>query len=286
MADTTDDKTDDNTEGELPAPSGKTPKPRVRRGPDFSQRLPGGELPLVTDLMSETITDITDDMGGWAMGGLGFWLASMVVTMISIPVLYIAIFGGMFGGMFVGFGFGAAIGNEDLGVLLGTLLMILAMFGAMFAFVGILTATFMPMTGSMYRAVRDHQLGERTMHIGSAFDTATVGIVSIILAGLLSGLLGTMGLFFFYIGALVVHALLHLMVPAVALHRVGPLEGARMSIGQLMKEPGWSLGFWGLSLVIAMIGAYIPVLGTMVWFVFVTKGYRAVFGDGETPYEA
>ncbi len=259
--------------------------------PDFTSHVTGGYTPSVTDLASSAISDVTDNLGPYALAGLGLSLLNIVVLFIAIPLTYLGVGFGVMAGMFGGgaIGIAALAVNETLGLILTSFLPFIGMFVGMMLPIAALSIglTFItaPVGASMYRAIAERQRGGEELTIASAFSSLGTNVVGVIGTTLLFLLFFIPGIMMCYIPGFIVSFALHWAIPAAALHNRSPLEAVMQSIKHVQENTLWHLGFWGLGIAIAMISGYIPVIGQMVLFSYIIKGYRAAFGDGPEPYQ-
>lgn len=262
--------------------AGKTSKP-YRVG-----ALDGGELPEVGALFSETLAEFTDNIGPYALAGLGQLMVVIPVTVVALIGFYVVFFGGMFGTWMVGAVFASVLSqiSEDLGgiaMLIASLASMLVPVLLMLPFLLILIAALVPIQASMIRAVAAHQRGERPLDLMASFSTATQGLSSVLLAGVIMATLTILGLVLCYLPALVVPIFFGFTTSFAALHRVGGLQAAQMSLKHALGHLNWYLMFGLMSILINMVSVYIPVLGPMFSVALHVRAYRALFGDGETP---
>src|SRR5687768_2800127 len=122
---------------DLPA---EVPKGKVGIG-----LLPGGELPDVGKILTETFSEFGENIGPYAMAGLGHFLVMMPIIFVTIMVGYLVLFGGMIGTMAIGSVLSVMIsetlgsGLGDIGILLTSILSVVVpilMFVGLLAFVG------------------------------------------------------------------------------------------------------------------------------------------------------
>jgi len=256
-----------------------------------SPRLAGGELPSVTELFSSVIQDVGDDLGGYAIAGLGYWLVQIAATMILIPVIYAAIIGGMLAGMAGGAGLGGLVGSvagdPDVGGAVGGIGMILGMtvgtFVPLFLVILAFTAVISPLSASLIRAIAAKQRGDEPLTIGSAFSTYTQDLVKVVGVQVVLMTLGMLALMACYFPVFFVGIPFGFAFTLVALHRRGPIDAVKLSFAHFMAHKQWHLGFWGMGIVAGIIGAYVPVIGMTVSLSYFVKVHRAVFGDDEEP---
>lgn len=259
------------------------PKPYVL-GP-----LAGGDLPDVGSLLTETFAEFGDNIGPYAMAGVGLMLVTMPLAFVMIFGIYIVVFGGMFGTMIAGAAFSVFVSqtvSEDLGAVamvvtqLATIAVPVVLVVGAVAAIGAILA---PLNASLARAVAAQQRGGPKLELTSPFSTFTQDLVSVVVAALLIAALVTMGAFLCYLPALAVPLLFGFGTTMVALHRTGAGQGLRTSMQHALGHLSWHLPFGLLYLVFSMVAGYVPVLGPMFLVAFHVRAYRHVFGDGEEP---
>jgi hypothetical protein len=263
-------------------------KPESKAKPYKTGPLPGGQLPDVGTLFSETMAEFMDNIGPYAMAGLGQMLVVFPVTFIAIFVMYGVLALG-WGGSIVLTGVLSGIA-ANVSEELAELVAMFGLLGSMFVplllmiplFVGII-ALFAPMSASLYRAMAAHQRGEKQLELGSSFSTMGQGLVSVIVAALIVGTLAMLGAMMCYLPVIAVSILFGFTMGFVALHRVGAMQAARMSMQHALAHLNWYVMFGILSLVLGMVAYYIPVVGPMFAVSFHVRAYRSLFGDGVEP---
>lgn len=240
---------------------------------------PADELPSAIDLVSDSFKTFMDDIGPFALGGLGAFLAGLAAMVVIFSLGFGCLFGGVFGGMILVGGAGAS-GSEELAAgagLLSTLIFLvsyLGMFLVIFLGTAIVTG---PLNGSLMRAADVHLRGGPKVGFGSAFSTMTQQPVKDILAPMGLGLSIMLGLFVFYVGALFAVFFLHWWPFYVWLDGASPLEGAKRAFNHSKDNLTWHLGVFGLALAIGLVANYVPVLGPMFASIYQLKAYRAVY---------
>ncbi len=248
-------------------------------------REPGGPLPPIGELLSETLADVRTHFEGYLMVGLAHWL-------VLVPVSVLFVFGAMLvmyavmgvGIVFsVGLGEGFAIaGNRDLRdvvVLLGSVFSIGG--GLLLFFVGItgLAAAFAPLNASVMRAIAAHQRGDAPLRFDAAFATLRQDLGATIGVALLTGLLSVVGVLFCYVGALVAGVFFGFAPSLVALHRRGPWEAVGIAARHALARPGDHLLMALTLLMMQFVAAYVPVLGHAFVLAFSVRAFRKMYGD-------
>ncbi len=250
---------------------------------------PGGSLPPIGALFSETFDDLIKNIGPYVLAAVGFFVVvmpvGMVAGMIGMVGMYVVLFGGIIGSAALG----QAAGDSDVGGLI-TAVGSLGSFGLAFVafafFIAVSSAVGAPFGASLNRAIAAHQRGEGTLAFNSAFSTATQDIGSSLVVAALVAFAGLLGMLFCYVGALVPAVLFSFAPTMVALHRQGALAAFSRCARHAMANPGehvvWALVYLGS----AMVSAYIPVIGTAFLLALNVRAYRKVFGDGPEPAHA
>lgn len=234
---------------------------RSEAAPDaaWPARLPSadGELPSVVGLLNACLEDVKRDLAPLALAGLGFTLAVLAVVVVALPTGLV-------------FALPGAIAEDELLTTLGLLVWMLF-------YVGLLLAVSAPLTGSVMRAVDDYLQHGTPLTFGSAFRTPANALWPMIAFMALSATATLFGMMFCYLPGLAVALLLGLGSQAVALDGLGPLAAIRRSVGHARAHFTWHLGFWGLGFAILMVGQYVPIIGPMVYYLYIIRGYRALF---------
>lgn len=235
-------------------------------------------LPQVTDLLSETISAVTNDFAGFFLAGVGPMAIALALGLGGSVLIYAGAFAAMMPGL--------AAQDETLtiaGAVGGFTLGFMALIGASV----VLTA---PMTASLHRAVWQYmQTGEK-LTIGAPFSTIGQDVVRVVIfqLGLLTAVI--IGSLFCYLPGIAIAGLLMFAGPAVYIHRMPIGAAIGLSVRHVQREPGWHLGLFGLAFVVSMVLSYVPILGMALLMtvhpLLVLKAYRAAFGAGEEPVEA
>lgn len=251
---------------------------------------PGGRRLAIGEILPETFQEFLQNIAGYLMGGLGFFLVAMPVGMLLGFVAVFVMYGVMIGGSLLSFVAGAAVGGgtgeDELGAIIGmfgSMGSMLLAFVALFALIGLVGAALAPLSASLVRAVAAHQRGEKPLELSSAFSTFSEAMWPAILTTGLVTVATIFGAMFCYVGALV-PALLFGFAPYVAyLHKKGGFEALRISARHAMAAPGdhflFILVYFGMS----MVAAYIPVLGHAFLVAMMVRAYRRMYGDGPEP---
>ncbi len=249
---------------------------------------PGGEFPAIGDLLTETMEEFQDNMAKYVLAGVGQFLVIMPVVFVGIFVLYFGIAIGMGVVMVCGAIIGGLLAeyvNEGLGFLvlmltqLGSILVPILF---LVAFIGGLAALLAPFNASLVRAVAGHQRGELELDFPAVFATVGKDLPKVIGAGILLGMMSTVGLMMCYFPALAVPIVFGFVAPLVALHRLGAIDGVKTALAHFMAHSSWVGTLGVVYLGLSMVAAYVPILGPAFILAFHVRAYRKVFGDGET----
>ncbi len=246
-----------------------------------TQRFAGGQLPPVGTVLSETLSAFTRDMGPYALAGLGQLVVVLPVVFGLFITLYAAIVVVAFGGM-AGAAVVAESGSEE-GAAAMSLLLVGVLVLLVLGMIGLVNALLAPVFGSLYRAIAQFQRGEGELGFGSAFSSLGTQLVPGIVVMILVMVLVSIGAVLCYLPALLVGFFIPWAFPLVALHGVGPFAALKRSAGCARRHFSWHLGFFGYSLLVNIVGNYIPLVGPMFALAFHVRVYREVFGDGAVP---
>ncbi len=247
---------------------------------------PGGQLPDMGRLLQATIGDLSDNLAGYILVGLGQMLVVLVASVVLVPALYIGMalifcFGSMLSGLLSGIVM--AITNSDglaaVFSLFGTLLTFACTFGAMFLLIGGLIALIAPVTGSLNRAVAAHQRGEGKLDFNGAFSTAKEELIpGITVTAITTGII-LLGVMMCYIPGIFAMGLLSFAPCLVYLHRRSATQAVSMAVTHAMANPQFYLVFCLAMFGITLIASYIPLLGPAFIVAFHVRAFRMVFGD-------
>jgi hypothetical protein len=249
------------------------------------QKADGGNYPDLATLLSATMGDVVDHIGPYALGSLAF-------TVVSIPTVFVAIFGGYFlffvvyaVGAVVSIGVGDAVGGDageaivGLGVIASLLLGMAAMFLAIMGAGAIIA----PVMAGYQRGIARHQRGDGPMDFMTPFQLASTDAVSVISTGFIVATLSLIGLMFCYVGIIPVIYACFFAAPLVSLHRMGPIAAITTSAKLAFGNVGWALPTMLVTMIVGMLAGYVPVLGTAFNVALHVRIHREVFGDGEEP---
>lgn len=239
---------------------------------------PEAGLPNVTDLAKKVWEEVQKDFAGFLMAGLVPFIGSVMAGFGMVIVIY--------GGMFIGMVPGMLIGDEAI-TALGSMA---GLFGSIFFAMMLLMAVIAPLTASLHRAVWNYLEKGEKLTISSSFSTVTQDLGRVIAFQLLVICATMIGAMMCYLPALIVGAALMFAGPAIYIHRLGIGEAVSLSIRHTQRNPGWHIGFFGISFLITIVLSYIPILGGLMLMtvhpMFVLLAYREVFGAGERPRDS
>lgn len=249
--------------------------------------LPGGALPDIGTLLSDTMADMTEDLGPYLLAGLGVMVISMPIVLGFIFFLYLGMFIVLFAMMGAGMAITVAM-SEMLGDTfgaIGALLTQLGSFAGLFAFimvaVALLSMILAPFNASVTRAIALYQRGGAKPEFNAAFNTASKDIPKVIGIAALTGLLSAVLLMFCYVPALAVPVVFGFAAGFAALHGAGPRDAMKLSIAHFRQHPGWHVQFGLIYTLLFMVASYVPVLGPMFMTALWVRTYRELFGDGD-----
>lgn len=256
----------------------------------MTTREPGGGIPSIGALFSETLTDLTQNIAGYLMAGLALIVVVVPIAMIASTVgvvgLYAVMGVGVFASALGGAAIGEATGDSDVAGLVtmfGSLGSSLLAFAVFFVFIAGLTGAMAPISASLYRAIAAHQRGEAPLTFGGAFSTVRQDVLSTAGALFLTTGATFVGLLFCYVGAFVPAILFSFAFTMVALHRKGAMEALSTCARHAMARPGEHATFVLAYIGTSLFASYIPVLGHMFMLSLAVRAYRKMYGDGAEP---
>jgi hypothetical protein len=248
-------------------------------------RLPGGEVPDVGRILSDTTAEFMADLGPYALAGLGYQLVVVPVVIVMFLGIYLGLT------VFIALGLVASLSGAfvvgeifgpDLGALAAFVLQMIA-FAASFLVLGALTlvlaAPLAVVHAGLVRAIAAHQRGDEVLDLGAPFRHMRGGLSSIMVAFALYGGLVLVGAVMCYLPALLVPLFFGFALTLVSLHGRGAVAGFRESLAAMLAHPQQHVALWGLSLVLGLVGAYVPVIGPMFALALHVRAHRTIFGD-------
>ena len=264
------------------------PEPEAKPKNYSTEPEPGGRLPDVGQLFTETMNEFMDNIGPYVLAGLGLTVVVVPITFLTIFVAYAVIFGGIFGISIVGAiaAVAAAEVSEGLAGFVMLVFQILALvvpFGGFFLLIAGMMALLAPLNASLARAVAEQQRGGKKLDFSSTFSSITRDLVKVISVAGMMGLMTTLGALACYVPALGVLFLFGFAISMVALHRMAPVTALKANLAHAMAHLQWHVLFGALYLVVFMVGSYVPVVGSMFVVAFHVRAYRTIFGDGDEP---
>jgi hypothetical protein len=251
---------------------------------ETQRRLPGGQLPDIGTLVSESFTDFTENLAPYVLGYLGVVVVSVPVTILLIIAIYFLMFVGMMAVMVVMVGAIAALG-EDVGLVVGVFAELVGFMGlfVMFAALGAVIRAFVaPFNASLYRAMAAQQRGEGDMEFGAAFQTIKQDIVPVVLVNVAYGMLIAVGLMMCYLPALLVPLCFGFADTLVALGRKTMGRAFAENFEHLKENPAWHGTYLAVSIGLMMVAQYIPILGTAFMVSLHVRTYRYLWGDPDS----
>jgi len=244
-----------------------------------AEGVPADELPSAVDLIQDGLKVFMDDVGPFALGGLGITLVGMGAGLIVSTLSLGCLFGGFFLSAMVMAG-GGSTGSDELAAAgggAGLLLMLVSYLGFFIVLFAGLAITTAPFNGSLMRAVDEHLAGGEKVSFGSAFDTAFKQPVKDIVATFGFMIAMVLGVFVLYVGALFSAFFLSWWPISAHVDGLGTGAAASRSFSHAKDNLVWHLGVFGLGIGVGLIANYIPVLGPMFLTLYHVKAYRAAY---------
>ena len=235
-----------------------------------------GSLPKVFDLLNLCINDLRQNFAGYLLAGLGL----LVVILPMVILVYVGIFAAIVPGIVVG----QTTGNDDL----GGLVTVGGVFLGVFVMIFVMMVVMAPINGSLYRNVLASLRGEQPLGFGACFSRMFEDVGKVVLLMLIQGALTLVGVLLCYVPGLLVAMFLNFALPAVIVHKLGPMDAIGLSVRHVKANLSWHLGFWALGLAMMMISSNVPIVGLVgipMYAAYQLRAYRQVFGDGEMPIE-
>lgn len=204
-----------------------------------------------------------------------FILASLGIMAVTVPLSFAMVIG-LYAAIFVGMVPGMAM--EDEGVLLLGMLgtTVLGTVGMIAVFILVLT----PIQASFTRAVDAHITHGQPISIGAAFSTITEDLGRVLGYAVLHTTLMVVGLMFCYLPGLLFAVVTSFAWQHVVLGKKGGMEAIKESIAHVQAHAGWHVAYIGITMAMALIVTYLPLVGYFIapglltgWQVFV---YRKV----------
>ncbi len=250
----------------------------------------GGRLPAFGTLLGDTLNEMMENLGAYAVVGAVHFGIVLVVILIALLIAYLVMFGVFALGLFGGVGGGTALTEagapEALATLVGVGGPVLGAFGGVvgsFLVIGPAFLLLAPMNASILRAVAAHQRGERPLDLGAAFGTLTRDLLSVVLVVAGYGVLVFLGLLFCYLPAFLPMFLLAFASTLVILHRRGAATALSTAARHALAHPKWHGTYLLVTVGLGMVAGQVPVLGPMFLFALHARAHRELFGDGPEP---
>lgn len=225
------------------------------------------ELPAATDLAREAFEDLTNNFVPFLMAGLGV----MVVVTVGVMI-------GMF--LILGVSFAGALAEDAM-------IMLAAMFVGYGAFFLVLMVILPPIYASLIRSVWAYLTQGEPLSFTSGFSSASQDIGPVYGVFFIATFLSLIGMMMCYLPGLIASMFLGFALPAVAVHRLGPMEAVRLSAGHVRDHLQWHAVLFLLGVAAMIVGSMIPFVGSLVatpwYYAYYLRAYRAAFGDGELP---
>lgn len=250
--------------------------------PGVARRFPGGELPSIGEVLNDAWQIFSRDLGPYAWAGFGQLVVLMPVVMVALIVIY----GGMalvFVGAFMLQSASHAAAGAEGGASAVSWVAGLGVGTAMVVVLSLLTCVAALSRASLERAVARHQRGEGPLGFSSAYDTITQDLWKVIGVTLLTVVLVMAGVILCYLPGLCVALALSAALPLVVLFRQAPMAAVRESFSLVRGNLVFFIKVYGVTILVGMIAANIPVLGPAFMMALTVRLYRQLLGDGETP---
>jgi hypothetical protein len=232
-----------------------------------AQPAAGGPLPNVGELLGASVKDVMDNFAGYCMAGLGYFAFTMAITVVAIVASVAAMIPGI-------------VAEDDS----MTALVLVAVTLVLMVVVMLVSV---PINASLHRAMWAWIDRGEPLTLSACFSRMGQDLGTMYAYSLVVGLLTFLGMLACYLPALVVGLFTTLAMPAMVVHRMGAIEAVAFSAKHVRSHFGWHVGFWALGLVILMIAMNVPFIGIIVgmplYAAYHLRGYRAIFGSGESP---
>jgi hypothetical protein len=261
----------------------------VHRSPVSPKPLTGSPLTAVSDAARETLADVSANLGPYAMIGLVFLLAGMVVTVIptlvtmGVTAVGAALALAASGVAIVGAAQALDSGAETLGA--AVVVLTFASYAFMFVVVVVFsvlmvlgTTALSPLVAATMRAMAAHQRGERALSARAVLadvrlDAPVILTVFVLQSvSMAAALLGG-------VGVIVPAVLFAFAVPLVVLHGDRPMAAFRRSAAHARAHLGWHVGYALCVMGVSLVANYVPVVGPMFALSLYVRMARHVFGD-------
>ena len=245
----------------------------------------GGELPDIGATLSETLNDVTENIGSYAMAGLGMMVVMIPYVLVMFFGIYMLLIAVFFGGAIGVTGLTAMLPSELAGIggVVGILLTGGVSMVLFLAMLGVSSAIIAPINASLVRAIAAHQRGDRPLEFTAAFSAMGENVGAVILGTTLLTLLSIVLAMMCYLPALLPVIFLSFATPLIVLHSRGAMEGIRMALAHARSHLSWHLKYGVTHFLVLIVSSQIPVIGYMFAAAFHIRMYRKVFGDSQEP---
>lgn len=223
-------------------------------------------LPSPIDLIQKTFEAFVSNPVGFLLSGLAMSLVGLALG-IGLGVLW----GGLAVLVF------PALAASDSSIM--GLIALLVTIVAGLASVVVSAVIPAPMQASLLRAF--DLGGPGSVRFGSVFSFAQQDLSKVVLATLGAAGLTLIGLAACVLPGLLVAFALHLVLPAVALDGLSPVDAARRSWEHVSTQAGWALGSFAVLVVVVTVASWIPIIGSFLAIPLATdylvRVYRAAY---------
>lgn len=249
------------------------------------ERFSGGALPDIGATLAETLNDLAENIGAYALAGLGMMVVMIPYILVMFVGIYMMLIGVVFGGALSISGITALLPADLAGIggLVGVLLTAGVGVGMFFAVIGLGSAIIAPLNASLMRSIAAHQRGDRPLEFTAAFSSMGENIGAVIMGTAVLTLLSIVLAMMCYLPALLPLIFLSFATPLIALHHRGAMEGIRMAFRHARNHLSWHLKYGVTHFLVLIVSSQIPVIGYMFAAAFQVRMYRKVFGDSQEP---
>jgi hypothetical protein len=260
--------------------------PRARTGYPTGPS-PGGNLPDIGKLLSDTFAEFGDHVGPYLLAGLGFTLVLMPLTFVGVIGLYAGAGVGMVG-VFAVAAFLESAGPGQADGAMAALVPILSigiLFLVLLVFVVGLSVAIAPMSASMMRAIAQQQQdGARLLTLTSPFTTITHHAGRVIGVMVVFFLLALVAMALCVFPVLLLPVLFGFTTTMVILHDdVTVTEAFALNLRHVRAHPGWHVSFALVAMLLTLAASQIPVAGLAFCYALYVRAHRELFGDGPRP---
>ena len=247
---------------------------------------PGGETPKIGELFSLTIDDFTKNIGPYALAGVGIFVISIPVVLITLIVTYILVILGFLGTMV---GVSALINSivprdiAFLGPVFGLFSSVILLFVLVTFLSSAINTLMAPFNASLMREIAAYQRGEGELSFSSAFSTITVNLASVVGISVLLSVFAVLLASCCYIPALLVPLFFAFAPGLVALHGIKAIDAFKGAGGHAKQHLKWH-GVYMLAFIGAnLLANNIPIVGPTFMCALHVRALRILFGDDKEP---